>query len=156
MALVKVKNGQVERFPYPLGQLFRDNPSTSFPRNVQNTDLSFYGVYEVEVEDAPAVDEKNYNTVRSEIPVEVSGKWVLQWDVVEKTEEEKQKYYDGFAKMARSNRDTLLSESDWVVAKAYEIGEPVPINWATYRQALRDITAQEGFPYNVSWPTKPE
>jgi len=28
--------------------------------------------------------------------------------------------------------------------------------WATYRQALRDITAQEGFPYEVVWPPKPE
>lgn len=154
MALVKIKNGQVGQFPYPVGQLFRDNPTTSFPRNVQNTDLSFYGVYEVEVEDAPAVDEKNYNTVRSEIPVEVSGKWVLQWYVVEKTEEEKQTYYDGFAQKVRSKRDALLQESDWVVSKAYEIGEAVPTNWATYRQALRDVTLQGGFPYSVIWPTK--
>jgi len=27
---------------------------------------------------------------------------------------------------------------------------------ATYRQALRDITAQEGFPHSVVWPAKPE
>jgi hypothetical protein len=27
---------------------------------------------------------------------------------------------------------------------------------AEYRQALRDITSQEGFPYDVTWPTKPE
>lgn len=27
--------------------------------------------------------------------------------------------------------------------------------WATYRQALRDITAQAGFPYKIIWPTKP-
>jgi len=27
--------------------------------------------------------------------------------------------------------------------------------WSTYRQALRDITEQEGFPYQVTWPTKP-
>ncbi|MGA0926878.1 MAG: phage tail assembly chaperone [Burkholderiaceae bacterium] len=28
--------------------------------------------------------------------------------------------------------------------------------WASYRQALRDITGQAGFPYAVTWPTKPE
>ena len=149
MALVKTKNGQVERFPYNIGQLFRDNPNTSFPRNVQNTDLSLYGVYEVEIEDAPTVDEKNYNTVRSEIPVEVSGKWVLQWSVEEKTEEEKKAYYDGFAQKVRSKRDALLQESDWVVARSYERGEPVPLDWAAYRQALRDVTLQNGFPYAV-------
>jgi hypothetical protein len=55
----------------------------------------------------------------------------------------------------RSQRDTLLQETDWVVAKSYEQGEPVPANWVSYRQALRDITAQAGFPYSVEWPTKP-
>jgi len=55
----------------------------------------------------------------------------------------------------RSRRDVLLRASDWVVIKAYELGESAPTEWATYRQALRDITAQEGFPYQVTWPTKP-
>lgn len=53
----------------------------------------------------------------------------------------------------RSERNALLSLSDWTqVADA-------PVNksaWATYRQALRDITQQSGFPNNVIWPTKPE
>ncbi len=55
----------------------------------------------------------------------------------------------------RNARDQLLLESDWIVARSYERGEPVPANWVSYRQALRDITAQAGFPYSVEWPTKP-
>jgi len=48
-----------------------------------------------------------------------------------------------------------LHMSDWVVVKASEKGEAVPQEWATYRQALRDITDQAGYPENVVWPAKP-
>lgn len=57
------------------------------------------------------------------------------------------------AKNIRAQRNALLQQSDWTqVADA-----PVDTQaWATYRQALRDITEQAGFPDNVSWPDKPE
>jgi len=52
----------------------------------------------------------------------------------------------------RADRDKILAQSDWTqVADA-------PVNqqaWAAYRQSLRDITQQEGFPNNVAWPIKP-
>lgn len=56
---------------------------------------------------------------------------------------------------ARAQRDALLAGTDWVVARAYEDGTPVPPQWATYRQALRDIPQQVDFPANIQWPTKP-
>jgi hypothetical protein len=56
------------------------------------------------------------------------------------------------AAVIRNQRNTKLSESDWTqVADA-------PVNkaaWATYRQALRDVTAQAGFPWTIDWPTIP-
>lgn len=58
--------------------------------------------------------------------------------------------------LERSVRDTYLSQSDWVVTRAQELGEPVPEDWAAYRQALRDVPEQEGFPYNIEWPTSPK
>jgi hypothetical protein len=56
------------------------------------------------------------------------------------------------AKAVREDRNKRLSDCDWTqVADA-----PVDKNaWAMYRQALRDVTAQEGFPWNVQWPEKP-
>jgi len=52
----------------------------------------------------------------------------------------------------REQRDLKLSSTDWTqVADA-------PVNqaaWATYRQALRDVPAQTGFPWEVTWPTTP-
>jgi len=60
------------------------------------------------------------------------------------------------AKEARAKRDRLLTESDWVTIRATDTGDPVPTEWQTYRQALRDITEQTGFPENIEWPEKPE
>lgn len=61
----------------------------------------------------------------------------------------------------RRKRDALLAASDWVVTKAVEqnaadgLGIQIPMNWINYRQALRDIPQQAGFPYTVTWPQEP-
>lgn len=52
----------------------------------------------------------------------------------------------------RNQRNRLLAETDWMALS----DNTMTPEWASYRQALRDITAQEGFPYSVVWPTKPE
>lgn len=60
---------------------------------------------------------------------------------------------DKAAAEVRAERNKLLAESDWTQV----IDSPVDqIAWAIYRQALRDITAQEGFPSEVTWPAQPQ
>jgi hypothetical protein len=59
------------------------------------------------------------------------------------------------AAQVRQQRDSKLAETDWVVIKATETGTPVPEAIALERQALRDITAQPSFPWEVQWPTQP-
>ena len=60
-----------------------------------------------------------------------------------------------FAKSARDSRDTLLAECDWVIVMSLEAGRAIPAEWATYRQALRDLPQQAGFPTTIVWPVKP-
>ena len=55
----------------------------------------------------------------------------------------------------RSERDAKLAATDWRVTRAYEEGQPVQSAWLVYRQALRDVTAQPGFPTQVEWPEQP-
>ena len=61
----------------------------------------------------------------------------------------------------RSDRDARLAASDWVTTRAVDQNAQdslciqVPQVWATYRQGLRDITAQDSFPQEVTWPEKP-
>jgi hypothetical protein len=48
----------------------------------------------------------------------------------------------------------LLAQSDWTQSK--DISNTVSSAWTTYRQALRDITQQQGFPNVVVWPERPQ
>jgi hypothetical protein len=57
------------------------------------------------------------------------------------------------ANMARAKRDKLLAASDWTQVADAPVDQAA---WATYRQALRDIPSQPGFPAEIIWPVKPE
>ena len=59
------------------------------------------------------------------------------------------------AKSVRQSRDDKLKETDWIVIKNLELNANIPGAWEVYRQALRDIPAQSGFPWTITWPTQP-
>lgn len=58
------------------------------------------------------------------------------------------------AAQVRQQRNGKLTASDWTQGK--DIANAVSTPWATYRQVLRDISAQAGFPWTIIWPTQPE
>ena len=51
----------------------------------------------------------------------------------------------------RAQRDRLLAETDYLALSDLTLSSDM----ATYRQALRDVPSQEGFPTDVTWPVKP-
>jgi hypothetical protein len=57
-----------------------------------------------------------------------------------------------FAASARSQRDTLLTQTDWTQVADAPVDKAA---WAAYRQALRDVPQQIGFPTTITWPVKP-
>jgi hypothetical protein len=60
------------------------------------------------------------------------------------------------ANAARTERDARLAACDWVTVRALELGEEIPADWLAYRQALRDVPLQPGFPSAIDWPAPPE
>lgn len=56
------------------------------------------------------------------------------------------------AAAARAQRNALLADCDWTQLADAPVDAAV---WATYRQALRDVPAQSGFPTEISWPIPP-
>ena len=56
-----------------------------------------------------------------------------------------------WSQFQREVRNKLLTETDWMEFRGVLTDE-----WDEYRQALRDVPAQEGFPTDIVWPTKPE
>ena len=70
--------------------------------------------------------------------------------VTQCTEEER---YTTAESDVKSERLTLLRRTDWT--QLPDVPEATRTLWVDYRQQLRDITEQDGYPYNVSWPTPP-
>ena len=59
------------------------------------------------------------------------------------------------AKSVRQTRDDKLKETDWIVIKNLELNANIPGVWEVYRQALRDVPTQSGFPWTITWPDAP-
>lgn len=57
------------------------------------------------------------------------------------------------AKYVRTSRGEKLKECDWTQVADAPVDKAA---WATYRQALRDVTGQEGFPWTIDWPEQPQ
>lgn len=55
----------------------------------------------------------------------------------------------------RNERNNLLFASDWTQLGDIPLTTGKKAEWATYRQALRNVPQQPGFPTTVTWPTKP-
>jgi len=56
--------------------------------------------------------------------------------------------------LVRLQRDEKLQQSDWTVIRAVDEGNPIPTDWQTYRQQLREITNQTD-PFHIIWPVAP-
>jgi len=157
MLLVKTANGQVEQFPYTLGDLRRDNPHTSFPKKIGDAILASYGIFHVMPSPQPDYDPLVQTVVRDAEPnnnetavdeetgeIYETGRWVIGYTVESKPQDQAED-------AVRNQRDRLLTDTDWMALSDNTMSP----EWTSHRQALRDITAQEGFPFSVVWPTKP-
>lgn len=146
------------------GEIRKLFPNVSLPRVWSANVCNQLGIDPVL--ESPAPEVTRYQTAsKSGVTQDANGNWVWAWvvgptftDNEEATAAEQQAAYiqridDEQATRVRADRDKRLAETDWTqVADA-------PVNqeaWAVYRQALRDIPSQVGFPWDVTWPDQPE
>ena len=90
----------------------------------------------------------NNMCIEEDPPTDEPGKWEYdggEW--LELTTEKK-------AKMARQQRNALLSATDYMMMPDYPMGDFAKENLKVYRQLLRDITEQPDFPNSVVWPVR--
>lgn len=149
MAMIKITNGVQE--PYSMGQLRRDNKTVSFPKVVESSTLASYNVYSVVVADAPSYDDATQVLTQNDTATEVNGQWTYEWTVRNKTSDEIAADTSAAEAAARSTRNGLLAETDYMALSDVTMSDAM----TTYRQALRDLPAQSGFPTSITWPTKP-
>lgn len=144
---VKTENGVVTQYPYSYYQLIADNPNTSFPNSMPDNQLDSWGVFPVTevTQPTPAPGE----IVEEITPAEINGVWTQQWNVRAATQQET----DSQADEVRSQRNQMLYECDWTQLSDAPVNS---LDWANYRQELRDVPNQAGFPWSVVWPTPPQ
>lgn len=110
--------------------------------------------------------------------IEVKSSYALNGEVIENTSisqvadvwsPEREEYIKGIAyngeytiedvpetaDEARTKRDELLAATDWTQVLDAPIDAATREAYRAYRQALRDIPQQEGFPENITWPELP-
>ena len=143
--------------------------NTSFPKVLTTDILDDRGV-DVVLEGPQATTTPPYETSVRQGVEEIDGKWFTKYVVgpvfteytdeegtIHSAEEQEASYRaridEQVATSVRAQRDRLLAETDWTQSRDMTLDNDA--DWTTYRQALRDITSQEGFPHNVTWPEKP-
>jgi len=142
MIYVKTIDGEASVFPYDLRQLRADNPNTSFPKEISTEMLEGYGVFAV-IENKPECDPY-VQTLSAGTPVLRDGQWQVDYTATNIPEAEAEE-------VIRNARHEMLYATDWMALSDVTMSDEM----TAYRQALRDITEQEGFPFAVVWPTKP-
>lgn len=151
---VLAPNQTVETYPYSIGALRRDNPRTSFPRNPDEAMLASWNVFPVVDRPAPDYDPANQNCNQVNPTLE-NGQWVMTWEVTAASTEEIAARLESKSTEVREKRNQLLKACDWTVLADSPLTTAKKTEWKTYRTALRDISAANGFPHTMSWPTEP-
>ena len=155
----EVKNGAVVTFPYDYDVLVRKNPHTNF---AQTDLLSMYSGTEdnvngnelirITVIDPPSYSKQAQKIIQNASLSFVNNAWELGWSIQELTQDEQNAQTALQAKIVRDQRDAKLKESDWTQVADAPVDKTA---WSTYRQQLRDISTQSGFPWSVAFPTAP-
>jgi len=129
---VKLTNGQPEI--YTIGQLRRDNPNTSFPKNIPDERLAEYDVYPVTVLDRPTTETWQRAT-RNDLPTLLDGVWTLGWTVAD---------IPATVEMvkAEAGRRIIAICPEWkqrnLTAQAAQLAKKGEANWTPEEQAAWD------------------
>ena len=145
-------------------QEFRNlNANTSFPSIITEDILADFGAAVI-LEGEQATPTTPYQYSFRDGVKKVKGKYFTKYSVgpvftdnetqtaLEQETEYKARIDDQQGTSVRNSRNQLLKDSDWTQVVDAKVDTKV---WAAYRQELRDITGQDGFPFNVIWPTQP-
>ena len=141
-------------------QLRADNPGTSFPKQITADILDGFGYDPVLNGPAATVSGPYERSVRDGVE-EINGQWFTKFivgPVFGDSDEEaayRTRIDNQVAANVRADRDRKLAACDWTVLTDSPLTTAKKTEWKTYRTALRNISAAEGFPHTMEWPTEP-
>jgi hypothetical protein len=102
--------------------------------------------------EGPQAQPTRYQIAFRDGVAQVDGKWFTKYSVSDLDADGIAAKDAEQAKSVRAERNRLIAECDWTQVEDSPVDKAA---WATYRQELRDLTLQAGFPFDVTYPTKP-
>ena len=102
--------------------------------------------------EGPQAQPTRYQVAFADGVEQIEGKWYTKHSVADMDAEAIAAKDATQATAVRQTRTQMLKDSDWTQIADSTADKTA---WAAYRQALRDITAQAGFPWTIDWPTQP-
>ena len=129
-------------------------PNTGFPIHITEQTYNEFG-YDVVLE-GPQAQPTRYQVGFADGVQQIDGKWFTKYSVADMDDEAKAAKDEEQAKSVRTQRTEKLRDCDWTQLDDTPMSNTQKADWATYRQALRDVPDQAGFPFDIEWPTQPE
>lgn len=154
MRYAKIVDQIVVQYPITGTDIVLQNPNTSFPYGELSQELmAEYSCLPVAEVPAPNYDQRTQFLSEGKCVFNAgSNRWEASWVVKNKTQSEMDAETTNKANKVRVERNQRLSECDWTQVSDAPVDKTA---WATYRQALRDVTSQSGFPWTITWPDAP-
>lgn len=145
-------NDTLTKFPYTLEELRQDNPQTSFPLVMTAEELASWGVFAVEEQTPPAFNEQT-ESIEVAAPALVNNVWVRSQTVVAAEPDEVERRRAIQAAIIRTERNRILTLTDYSQLFDFPGSNAEKAALTQFRQALREVPQQPGFPWAVVWPT---
>ena len=142
-------NGSLLQYPYTLADLRLQNTGTSWPMQISDEVAAEFGVFPVTPAPQPA---ENYTVNLERTAIKQGSEWVEQWIETPATPEQIAERTNNKAAEVRADRNKRLADCDWTTLPDAPVDAEA---WTAYRQELRNVTAQSGFPWNVQWSEAP-
>jgi hypothetical protein len=136
-------------------QFRNDNRNTSFPPQLTAEIIDSFG-YDPVLEGPRPDTTPPYEYVARDGVEEVDGQWFTKYVVAEYDDEVKVLMDADQAKRIRADRNQRLADCDWTQLADSPLDLDGKGAWQLYRETLRLIPQQEGFPWNVTWPPLPQ
>jgi hypothetical protein len=143
----------VAQYPYTTDMLRRDNPQTSFPSTFSPATLAAWDVYHVVITSQPEYNPATEKCIEG-TPILSGDQWSQAWEIVPLSEQEISANTERQWAAIRSERNAKIADCDWTQLDDTPLTNTQKQAWATYRQALRDITLQPD-PFAIEWPVEP-
>ncbi len=151
---IQIQNGAPVGYAVTEENLRALYPTHVFPALFRPEDVAPFGFGIYEFSQVPNPVFPNKLTEGAPVLRE-NGIWYQSWTEVEMTSEEQEVATAQEAQQVRGRRGFLLMQSDWTQLPDANITAEKKSEWSAYRQQLRDVPEQEGFPWTITWPVAP-